>query len=638
MSEGALISPEAALLALKAGRTGVWKWDRASNRVWWSEITEELLGVPKGSFEGNFEAYSSAIPPEEFARVSARIQEAITGKSDTFEVSHYTFPINGARRYLQSFGAVLRDQNGEAEGLIGILLDRTREKNEELTAAETLRQLNVVRDLTSDYVYEVDLTGDSPRSRVIAGSFENTTGYDENKLRPEEWSSLIFEEDRGVERAVYEAIEKNVPVVVEYRIHDAWGGMKWLRDRIVPVAQDGVATSVLGIVQDITEKKLLETQLLHSQKMEALAQMAGSVAHDFNNLLTVMVSASGAIRQGNDVAGALSDLDDALSRGSEIAQSLLAFGRRQVAVLRPLELAAALQKARAIVQRAVGNAVTVELETTLDRIFVLAELGQLELILLNLVINARDANPVDDKVIVRLRELSFHFSDASRPPELPPGRYAEIAVIDRGSGIPPSVQARMFEPFYTTKEAGHGTGLGLSTVHGIARSWGGTIRTDSMVGEGTTVSVLIPVPDSLPDNASLAPSYRGGLGGSETILLVEDDHLVRRAALRALREHGYRVREYASAEALLEDDEDVLEHAALLLSDVRLGGLDGITLASSVQTAHPTLQVLLMSGYVEHEAQQELLREGRFSFLPKPFTPEGLVHKVRAVLDGSAQP
>ncbi len=371
--------------------------------------------------------------------------------------------------------------------------------------------------------------------------------------------------------------------------------------------------------------------------MEALARLSGSVAHDFNNLLTVMMASAELLRHGRPAAdrtGPLDDLNAAIDRATELAQSLLAFGRRQVGRLQAIDLNASLRTSARMLRRALGETFILELVPfESEPLWVRGDPGQLELILLNLCLNARDAAPTDGVIRVGVGKAELGADDVVRPAELEPGTYAELYVSDCGHGMTPEIQSQVFEPFFTTKSEGRGTGLGLASVHGIVTGWGGGIKVESVLLAGTTMRVFLP----LAREASLTtPPPRpasGHVGGRETLLLVEDEPLLRRAASRALQELGYRVFSFASAEDLEEALEECAAQAALLISDVRLPGMDGVQLAGRVKEGFPLVRVLLISGHVELPHQQEIIQSGKYNFLPKPFSVEGLARRIREILD-----
>ena len=391
-------------------------------------------------------------------------------------------------------------------------------------------------------------------------------------------------------------------------------------------------------MQDITERRRFEEQIRQSQKMEALARLAGGVAHDFNNLLTVIFGGVGLLqlspRTDRD-AEAVEAIITSAERAAELTRALLALGRRQLTVARPMKLRDALEGARPLLEKSL-NTVRLEVDNAVG-CTVRLDAGQLQLVLLNLVMNARDASRAGGVVRLVTREVEFQQHSRGRPADLAPGRYGAIDVIDQGEGIAPEVLPRIFEPFFTTKAPGQGTGLGLAISHGIVTQLGGAISVKSRLEKGTSFTVYLPIADGAAGPAQQSAPLKIHLGGTETILLVEDEPRLRRLAARVLRDYGYTVLEAGSGEEASALADDALRPVALLLSDVRMPGMDGSTLAKALVARMPGLKVLLMSGYTADDEVTTDVTTGAVPFLGKPFTPDGLARRVRELLDAPAQ-
>jgi signal transduction histidine kinase/ActR/RegA family two-component response regulator len=387
------------------------------------------------------------------------------------------------------------------------------------------------------------------------------------------------------------------------------------------------------------EKREREEQLRQGQKLEAVGRLAGGMAHDFNNLLTVMLSAAESLQRklpqdhvGQELAG---DVVEAGERAAALTRQLLAFARKQPLAPRVVDLAETVRFAERLLRRVLGEPVVLEVEVRAAG-RVRADPGQLELALLNLAVNARDAMPGGGRLLVVVDELEAR--DERRPdgPGVPAGPLAVLTVRDDGQGMDEGVRARIFEPFFTTKSAGRGTGLGLSTVQAIVREAGGTIRVDSAPGKGTEFRIYLPRhAGELEEVERLAPA--ASRGGSETILLVEDDERLRAVVRRSLVERGYHVLEAPSAGRALEIARDEVDGPVdLVLTDVILSRGNGVELAAELGRAWPGVPVIFMSGYTgDHlPALDALPADARF--LPKPFTPDVLVAAVRAAIEAAA--
>ncbi len=392
----------------------------------------------------------------------------------------------------------------------------------------------------------------------------------------------------------------------------------------------------LVLARDVTEQRRLEAQLRQAQKMEAVGRLAGGIAHDFNNLLTAILgSAQLALREVEPSHVVREDLEEirrAGLRAADLTRQLLAYSRRQVVAPRVIDVNETLRALDSMLRRLIREDIELVMDLATRPLAVKSDAGQLEQVVLNLVVNARDALTHGGRIVIRTRSVVLGALQPDNDPPAPAGPYVLLEVSDTGSGLSPEARAHLFEPFFTTKELGKGTGLGLATVYGIVKQNGGYIYVDSEASKGTTVRTYlpaaaepVPVPDQSPVTAT--PSR-----GSETILLVEDEAAVRQFARRALESNGYCVLTAADgAEAMA----TALSHAGpihVLVTDVVMPGMGGPELARRLSEQRSTLRVLFCSGYTDDASVREGVREAGTAFLQKPFSPEELIRKVREVL------
>jgi PAS domain S-box-containing protein len=388
--------------------------------------------------------------------------------------------------------------------------------------------------------------------------------------------------------------------------------------------------------RDVTDELLLTEQLLQAQKMEAIGQLAGGVAHDFNNLLTVIGGYSDFIRMASPVGDGrrqdAAEIRRAADRAALLTQQLLAFSRRQV--LRPAVVAvnAVVDEASRMLRRLIGEDVELELRLAPDAGAVLIDAGQLQQVLMNLAVNARDAMPLGGRLAIETAAAEIARETPAQPAPLAPGPYVRLAVRDTGTGMSPDVLGRIFEPFFTTKEVGIGTGLGLSMVYGIVTQSGGRLRVHSAQRAGTTFEVFFPRVEGPAPGAAAAP-VAPAIGGTETVLLVEDDAAVRRLAEQALTRAGYRVLAATGAGEALRLAAAIAGPVDLVVTDVVMPEMPGPALVERLVGARPGLRVLYVSGYADDTVARYGLSEERVSFLAKPFSPETLARRVREVLD-----
>ncbi len=405
----------------------------------------------------------------------------------------------------------------------------------------------------------------------------------------------------------------------------------------------GELTGVGAMLVDTTAQQQLEAQFLQAQKMEAVGRLAGGVAHDFNNLLTVITSYStmalGSLRPQDPLREDMKEIRDAADRAARLTRQLLAFSRKQVMQPQVISLSNMAAEMERMLQRLIGEDVTLELRLAEDLGAVSADPGQIEQVLMNLVVNARDAMPNGGRVIIETSNVDFSTELAMAELGRPAGQYVQLTVTDTGTGMSPETQANLFEPFFTTKPAGQGTGLGLSTVYGIVKQSGGDIHIRSELGCGTSVRIFFP---RLADDARApvrAPRVKSlATAAVETVLLVEDDESLRTLAARVLRDAGYTVLDTRSAtEAVLRGThhEGTID---LLLTDVVMPQMSGRTVTELLTQQRPALRVLYMSGYTDDVVVKRGVLTTGTAFLQKPFTPEQLLQKVRAVLEQSTVP
>jgi PAS domain S-box-containing protein len=501
--------------------------------------------------------------------------------------------------------------------------------------AESERRFRALTLASADLIWVADRAG------RVSGSLErwqSLTGQSQLELAGYGWLDAVHPEDRSTLReALDRAVAGAVTFDAEFRLRRPDGSYRLFSFKGVPVkASDGTLLEWIGSATDITERVELELQLLHSQRLEAVGQLAGGIAHDFNNILTSVLGFSQFLidqlpEESPHRADAL-EIYRAGELAAALTRKLLAFSRRQAVRPEVLDLNRAIEESSHLMGRLLGEDIRLELETRARPALVSADPGQLEQVVLNLAVNARDAMPHGGNLRIRSSEVNLASGLPHAHGVVPPGRYVLLSVADEGVGMTPEVLEHVFEPFFTTKGV-RGSGLGLSTVYGIVKQSGGYVVVQSVPGAGTTFDLYLPATEAAPASAS-ANRPLGAAWGDESILVVEDQPAIRALAQRALTRAGYAVLVAENG-----DEARILARRAtrlhLIVMDILLPGERGPKVASELREIHPSARIVFISGNsgVGDEAQ---LPDGPHWFLQKPFGPEQLLSAVRTALDAPA--
>ena len=546
---------------------------------------------------------------------------------------------SGEERLIEWRSTVLRDDAGRVTGTFSSGTDITERHRAVEALRTTEERMRFALDAAGVGIWDMDYTTGVLRwSEILEsqyglrrGTFGGTFEAFVEGVHPQDREALL--------RTMAEASRSGADFSVLHRALWADGTVRWLSGAgRIHLDEHGQAVRGLGISQDVTERRTLERQYQQAQKMEAVGRLASGVAHDFNNLLTVILAcaelvtadAAMATQHGDD----LSEIIKAALRARGLTTQLLAFGRQQVLLAAPLDLNGLIRDMTGMLGRLIGDQIKVTLALAPDLSLVFADRGQLEQVVMNLVVNARDAMPGGGSVTIETTDVdlgnsSFHEETIME------GHYVMIAITDTGSGMTKETQRRLFEPFFTTKEAGKGTGLGLSTTYGIVRQSKGYIWVYSEPGLGTTFKVYLPRSDRDVPGQAVSPAVTAPLKSApETVLLIENEAGVRRLLGRILTNAGHRVLEAANGE---EAERVFAGHCGsidLVVTDVVMPGCGGSELFRLLQARAPALRVLYMSGRTEESAIRKAGIDRGLPFIQKPFTGAELLRQVRRTLDG----
>ncbi|HEY8851497.1 MAG TPA: response regulator [Gemmatimonadaceae bacterium] len=536
---------------------------------------------------------------------------------------------NGNVRWLLAHAVPIRNQHGEVYRIGGVALDITESREAQIAVEEIAERLQKLTETSFD---AIDITEDGIIQEANRG-YLKMFGYD----RMEEVIGLPVTDFVGdASRAeVEERLANNVEGTYELegRRKD---GKKLLLEATARTHVTRGRTVRITALRDMTERRALEDQFRQAQKMEAVGRLAGGVAHDFNNLLTVILSYTDMLIEGvspkDPRVEDLSEIRKAAVAAASLTRQLLAFSRQQVIEPRLVNLNDVVESSEKMLRRLIGE--DIEVQTTLSSVplTVMIDPGQLEQVMMNLAVNARDAMPTGGKLTLETANVTLDAEYARDHWPVTPGNFAMLAVSDIGCGMDEQTRALMFEPFFTTKAAGQGTGLGLATVYGIVKQSNGFIYVYSEPGKGTSFKIYFPLLEQTADQYAAKPSLETPRGGAETILLAEDATAVRVAARQILERLGYTVLEAANGTDALTTAQNG-NKIDLLLTDVVMPEMSGRELVDRFAKLRPNTKVLFMSGYTDDAiVRHGVLRPGT-AYLQKPFSPDTLARKVREVLD-----
>ena len=629
-------------LALASGALGIWEWDVLADSLAWDDRIHEQYGLSREDFGACYEAWRSRLHPEDRAPVHDAVQAAL-GNERQFDLEFRVVGPGGEPRHIKAGGLVIRDADGRPVRMIGLSQDITGRKRADAALRESNERF-VKAFRSAPLLLAIARLEDGTYVDVNDFAFE-TVGYSRDEVIGHKSTEIgwITPEDR--KRLLAELNERGKVAGLEMEF-TAKGGRKIIGlvhgERIVVDGED----CLLTVTTDITDRKRqekiraeLEAQLFQAQKMESIGRLAGGVAHDFNNLLTVIngysVMALADLSPEDPFRAQMEEIHKAGERAAALTRQLLAFSRKQVLQPKRLNLNRTVEDMRSMLARIVGEDVELALELSPQDLFVNADPHQLQQVIMNLAVNARDAMPGGGYLRIETC-LETPREDRRTGPEERPQHRAMLAVSDTGIGMDEATRERIFEPFFTTKGVGEGTGLGLPMVQGIVAQSGGSIEVRSEPGEGTTFRIYLPVLETAMPGAEKRPPA-ATTGGRETILLVEDQAEVRRYVTQVLKSYGYRVIPAAGGREAIAACEREPAPIHLLLTDVVMPGESGREVATRCARMRPGLKILFMSGYTGDVTERHQVSGEGCRFIQKPFSPEELAREIRVAL-GVARP
>ena len=575
-------------------------------------------------------------------QVVSALREALEGRVSSYEGDYKSTTAQKITPVRVVFGPVF-SREGAVEGGIGIIEDITLRKLTEETLRENEERFRTLTETTSTaiFVYAND------RFVYVNNASQQLTGYSADELLSRRFWDVVHPEYKELikERGFARQRGESIPSRYEFKIVRKDGTERWIDFTSGKIQWQGKAAAIASAF-DITERKQaeeekrkLESQLLHAQKMEAVGRLAGGVAHDFNNMLNVIIGYAEIVlgKIGKDAfpRKEVEEIIKAATRSASLTQQLLAFSRKQIIQPRVLDINALLKNLDKMLRRLIGEHIDVVFALGQNVGHVKADPVQIEQVIMNLAINARDAMIRGGKMTIETAMADLNDLYSKNHAEVAPGRYSMIAITDTGQGMDDETKSKIFEPFFTTKDKGKGTGLGLAMVYGIIKQSGGHIFVYSEPGHGTTFKIYLPCTDAAPDLTTDIQRVKEHRGGNEHILIVEDEAKLRRLFEATIPSMGYRVTTAANGnEALVLVEERGLK-PDLVITDVVMPGMGGVELVERLRKNQPDLRVLFMSGYTDNAIVHQGILDPGTPFIQKPFHIKDLAVKIKEVMQGT---
>jgi len=628
-------SEERYALAIAGANDGIWDRDLETGAVHFSPRWKNILGFEDHEIANDINEWKSRIHPDDYRRVMNSLESYLAGLLPCYEVEFRMRTKDGGFRWIQSRGACLRDEQGKPCRIAGSHTDITYRKQMEEAIRSSEKKYRTIFEESKDVIFIFDADA---RMVDINPSACELFGYSREEFFTLDIATDIYCRAEDRERFLRSLFANGYVRDMETSLKKKGGErlLVHISASLLKNAED-VVTGYMGIIHDMTEHKRLEQQLLHAQKMESIGLFAGGIAHDFNNLLTAISGYGETVRDnipGNAplLKTSIDQVMHAAERARELAHNLLAVSRKQIINPKPVLVNDIIAGAKNLITRIIGEDVELTTSPSRRRLTVMADRGQLEQVLINLAANARDAMPDGGNLRIEAAHAAPR-KNGKRVAGLDArGPHAIITVSDTGIGMDERTRQKVFEPFFTTKEVGKGTGLGLSISYGIIRQHNGIITVESEPAKGTTFTIHLPLIsiDVEPPAATVLPL---STTGSETILVVEDEEIVRNYLRDILRRAGYTVITASDGAEAMVRFRQSMGDISLVLSDVVMPKKNGREIYEEISRVRPEVRFVFISGYTADVIIQKGVFDAGVDFVTKPFMKNDILQKVREVLD-----
>lgn len=617
-------------LATQAARLGIWDWNIVDNTMEWDARMLELYGMTADSFPGGIKAWEQGLHPDDKGRALDECNTALNGHK-AFDIQFRLLHPDGTVKHIKADGLVIRDEQGKAIRMIGINQDvseRTVYESEIKRLAALLKESQHIAHIGG---WELDLQTNSLYWSDETYLIHDTSPADYSPTLESGIEFYTVESRPIITAAVQNAIQNGEGFTLELELVTAIGRRILVYTTCKVVQEHGKSIRVIGAFQDITERRKLEEQLRQSLKMESIGRLAGGVAHDFNNKLTVILGYAQLLKyefpDNAHIQEQLNEITLAAEHSRDITAQLLTFSRQQVITPKSVNPNAVIADSSRTLPRLIGEDIHLEYDLSKDLWDVKIDPTQMDQIIINLAVNARDAMPNGGEFKITTANVVIDEARTWEHIDARPGEYVKITFIDSGHGMDKETCKHIFEPFYTTKELGKGTGLGLATIYGIVTQNNGFITVYSKPGVGTKIKIHLPRLKEQLD--APAPEKQKLVKGSGSVLLVEDDYTVRKLTARMLEQLGYAVFDTDSPFAAVRHCEQLDTPVDFIVTDVVMPGMNGKEMSDVLKKIRPGVKILYMSGYSAEIMSEKGVCQGEEAFIHKPFDLEALHEKIR---------